>query len=193
MRSAISSADLSVHVDRRTAHYSDAITLAHHILRNVGRSLEPGTASAWTFLIRTPEMVEEGLRIVLQRLVEDRWRIEKKGRQIAGANMTLNPDLVFQDGMATGDVKYKQADPDWTRMRRDLYQAIAFATIYRTQHAMMVRFRTDDRPAAREVRVGPLSVTPFEWDARPEVAPQEAAIALAAEVELWLANMSVPP
>ena len=68
---------------------------------------------ARTFLIRTPEMVEEGIRRVLQRRLGHRWRIEKKGRQLIGSSLTFNPDLVVDDGFAVADVKYKWTDKDW--------------------------------------------------------------------------------
>jgi hypothetical protein len=35
--------------------------------------------------------------------------------------MTLNPDIVVDDGSAIADVKYKLAGEDWNRS--DLYQA----------------------------------------------------------------------
>jgi len=53
--------------------------------------------------------------------------------------MTFNPDLVFEHGLATGDVKYKLTGSEWNR--DDLYQAIAFATIYESSHSAIVGFR----------------------------------------------------
>ncbi|MGI8534070.1 MAG: 5-methylcytosine restriction system specificity protein McrC, partial [Candidatus Limnocylindrales bacterium] len=57
--------DLLATTDRRTGHYADAVALARSLLRSTGRSLSAGGAAAWTFLIRTPEMVEAGIRAVL--------------------------------------------------------------------------------------------------------------------------------
>ena len=57
--------DLLASTDRRTGHYADAIALARNLLWSTGRSLSSGSTSAWTFLIRTPEMVEAGIRSVL--------------------------------------------------------------------------------------------------------------------------------
>lgn len=176
--------------ERRMHYYRDAFELAHHVIRSAGRSVSHGAAVARTFLIRTPEMVEEGLRVLLQQNLGHRWSIDKKGRQIGGTTMRLQPDLVFNGGLGTGDVKYKLVNPDWKKMRNDLYQAIAFATVYCTNEAMIVRFRTDDRPPSPPIQVGEMNVTPFEWDARPGVAPEEAAAVLSAEVDLWLTTLS---
>ena len=52
-------------------------------------------------------MVEEGVRNVMKEKLSGRWGVEKRGVQIVGSAMTLNPDLVFNGGLAIGDVKYK--------------------------------------------------------------------------------------
>lgn len=89
--------DMTVEVDRRTHHYERPLGLALHILRHVGRHLATGTDVAWSFLIRTPEMVERGLlSILVDRLGPARVR---KGRlQLAGSTLNFNPDLVFDGG-----------------------------------------------------------------------------------------------
>ena len=178
--------DLRHHFDRRLAYYRDALMLAHHVIRAAGRSFAHGSAIARTFLIRTPEMVEDGVRAILQRSLSESWHVDKRGRQVPGTTMTFNPDLVFNGGLATGDVKYKLVSGDWSRMRGDLYQAIAFGTLYRATDAMMIRFRTNEAPSPPAIAIGDLSVTTFEWDARPGVAPEEAADAMGAEIALWL-------
>jgi hypothetical protein len=44
------------------------------------------------------------------------------------AQRIAKPDLVFDGGLAVGDVKYKDIDPE--RNRSDLYQVVAFAAGY---------------------------------------------------------------
>jgi 5-methylcytosine-specific restriction enzyme subunit McrC len=87
--------DLRAVVDRRTDYYRDAVALAKSILASAGRSLEEGPEAAWSFLIRTPEMVEAGLRQVLTEGLSQRWRVAKGHLQLPGSTKTLNPDLVF--------------------------------------------------------------------------------------------------
>jgi nitrite reductase/ring-hydroxylating ferredoxin subunit len=69
--------DLSIHLDRRAAHYADAFMLARHLLRSVGRALSAGDVTVGTFLIRTPELVEAGLRCVVKRDILVLARAEK--------------------------------------------------------------------------------------------------------------------
>ena len=77
--------DERARTDRRTAYYGNALGLARHIIAGQGRTIGAGAHYARTFLIRTPEMVEEGIRRILQRRLGDRWRIEKRGRQLIGS------------------------------------------------------------------------------------------------------------
>ena len=140
--SPLRASDARAQTDRRTAHYGTALALARHIVAGQGRSIEVGRHYARTFLIRTPEMVEEGIRRVLQKRLGHRWRIEKKGRQLVGSSMTLNPDLVVDDGLAVADVKYKWKGTDWPRS--DLYQIVAFAVEYRSKVAALIGFRRSE-------------------------------------------------
>ena len=96
-----------------------------------------GADLAWTFLIRTPEMVEAGIRVILAESLVP-IRVTKEARQAIGSSLTFNPDLVFDHGAAVGDVKYRLAGADWSRP--DLYQAIAFAEAFGTDDAIVVNF-----------------------------------------------------
>lgn len=87
--------DLRVATDRRTAHYQDALALARHILRGERRTLEHVTQDAWTFLIRTPEMVESGLRQALSERLTGR-QVKVGTIALPGTTITANPDLVFR-------------------------------------------------------------------------------------------------
>lgn len=59
--------DISAAIERCTAFYSDALMLATNVLQGRGRDLQAGESLGWTFLLRTPEMVEEGIRSILQK------------------------------------------------------------------------------------------------------------------------------
>jgi 5-methylcytosine-specific restriction enzyme subunit McrC len=177
-------------IDRRTGHYADAIALARHVLLGRGRVLDHGEAVAWTFLIPTPVMVEEGIRRVLADAVGARWHVEKKGISAEGARITFNPDLVFGRGFATADVKYRISDGEISRS--ELEQAITFAAAYRARHCGVVGFWRVGTPRQSPFAVGSIGVRAFGWQADAHVDPALAAAALVRDVEAWLASIRQP-
>jgi 5-methylcytosine-specific restriction endonuclease McrBC regulatory subunit McrC len=176
--------DLRVGTDLRTSYYRDAIALARNIIVNRGRQLDSGDASVWTFLFRTPEPVEQGVRAVLGGRLAPQCTVTKTALSLPPSSKTLNPDLVFDGGDAVADVKYKIAGADW--VRSDLYQAVAFATGYRTERAAIVTFG-DPHSALAPLQVGDVTVTHLLWPNDARVAPAEAADTLAIQVASWLA------
>jgi 5-methylcytosine-specific restriction endonuclease McrBC regulatory subunit McrC len=177
------SGDVLTATDRRTAHYADSIALARSLLRSTGRSLAEGASSAWTFLIRTPEMVEAGIRAVLTEHL-GAGVVRKEGRQLQGSSLTFNPDLVFGPPDAVGDVKYKLAGGDWDRA--DLYQVIAFAAAFRVTETVLVRFRRAEVALLADVRVGDIGVREVTWPADDEIPAAVAAGTVAEDVRAWL-------
>lgn len=177
--------DMTSEVDRRTRHYDAPIRLARHILRHVGRHLAAGPDAAWSFLLRTPEMVERGILGIL----EDRLgpsRVGKGHLRLTGSTLTFNPDLVFDGGRAIGDVKYKMSGGEWDRA--DLYEVIAFAEAYRAAQALIVRFRTPGVPTLADLVVGAKAIREITWMADASVHPVDAANAVADEVAHWLGD-----
>jgi 5-methylcytosine-specific restriction enzyme subunit McrC len=175
------SSDRWPRLDRRTAHYRDALLLARHVLRTQGRDLHHGETDAWTFLIRTPEMVEAGLLTILQEAFE---HIDKTAIQLEHTRMTLNPDLVIGNGVAIADVKYKLSRSDWDR--HDLYQVVAFATGYKTSHAALVSFRQPESAALPSLRVGDVRVRHITWPADIAMSAFEARNAFLNEFGKWV-------
>ena len=92
-------------VERNTAHYEPAYTLAREILRRVSQSLASADAPVWSFLIPTPDLVEEGIRLSLAARLGT-GRVEKKGRH-DGAPLVMTPDILIDGGTIVADVKYK--------------------------------------------------------------------------------------
>ena len=175
--------DMLVIVERRSAYYGDAISLAKHILAATGRSLEAGTHRVWTFLIRTPDLVEEGLR----RLLIERFGADMIGQMsagIAGSKRTLNPDLVIADRRAVADVKYKVAGEDLNR--GDLFQAVAFATGFRSEHAAIIGFRTTAAPPHRLLGIGQVNVQYVWWHADATLSASAACRDFLDDAEAWL-------
>jgi 5-methylcytosine-specific restriction endonuclease McrBC regulatory subunit McrC len=182
--------DLVAPLTRTTAYYRDALTLARHVLRSEGRAPAHGVQLAWTFLIRTPEMVEEGIRRILAEGHRHRASVEKRGCQIVGTKMTLNPDLVFNKGDAVADVKYKLSSAEWRR--GDLYQIVAFAEGFHTPHAAVLGFCAPDAQTPPSVSVGDVHVSHLSWPANSQLSPKHAAYNLVAAVDQWLKEASLP-
>jgi McrBC 5-methylcytosine restriction system component len=110
----------------------------------------------------------------------------KKGIQLVGSRLTLNPDLVFGNS-AVGDVKYKLLSKDWKRS--DLYQAVAFATGYRVSHAAIVAFSTAPEETPPAVKVGDVRLRPITWDCSPTTTPDHAAQSIVDQAAHWLADL----
>jgi hypothetical protein len=176
-------ADLVVPLDRRTGHYTVAHTLGRHVLRGVGRSLSAGNVTVWTFLVRTPELVETGLRRLIERAIPD-YGVTKRGLRLRPTAMTLNPDLVFGSTLALADVKYKLATDEWKRS--DLYQVVAFATAYRVAHAAIIEFERPGSRALPELLVGDVNVRHLIWPADDDLSPIEAASCIVTSIRGWL-------
>jgi 5-methylcytosine-specific restriction endonuclease McrBC regulatory subunit McrC len=178
--------DLRVRLDRRTAHYADPWALALHVLQATGRTVAHGGEKAWGFLIRTPEMIEDGLRAILIKSLGEE-RVQKKGIQLAGTSLTINPDLLFDKGRAVADVKYKLSSGEWHRP--DLYQVIAFAEAFRAPAAALLRFRSPGIPEMTELAVGDKLITEITWHADDRLEPGEAAHQFAAATGAWLESL----
>jgi hypothetical protein len=186
----LKSSDLRVEVDRRSKHYSDAVCLATHVIRSLGRHLVGGDMKAWAFLLRTPEMVEEGIRRILQQRYGIA-RIRKKGRRLEGSSLSVNPDLEIDNGDAVADVKYKLCGTEW--VRADLYQGVTFATAFNSQFAAIVNFRPTAAKILVPLKVGSIVVSHLTWPANPATKPAAAAEEFEHDFDAWLGTLpSVP-
>jgi 5-methylcytosine-specific restriction endonuclease McrBC regulatory subunit McrC len=183
--------DISATLDRRTHAYYSPFVLAKHVLRRQGRLIEHGSEVAWTFLIPTPLLVEQGLRSVLTEALNSRWSVQKRGLQLKGSTLTFNPDLVFAGGLAVGDVKYKLFRGEWNRA--DLYQVHAFAGAYRSRHCALVGFRTPESKPLPPLAIGDVEVRELCWPADTELSPILAAQTLVKTGKDWLSGIQAVP
>lgn len=124
------------HEDRRATLdplarvYRDVHPLALLILDGSGVAMREGVNPTWTFLWRTPDVIEAGIRNTLSERLEPHCRITKHGLALVGdMKRTLNPDLVFGGTVAVGDIKYK-VTLDGSIRDADLNQVTTFATGY---------------------------------------------------------------
>jgi len=180
--------DIRAKVDRRTAHYREPVLLAKTIIQSLGRTPLAGGHIGWTFLIRTPEAVEDALRLFLAEALPDGF-VHKIGLQLTGTTLTFSPDLVFSAPSAVGDVKYKLSRGEWTRS--DLYQLVAFATGFRVHHALLVRFREPVELRCHDLIVGDLHVSERTWPADPLIPAATAAAQFVDGVRDWIASCAL--
>jgi hypothetical protein len=158
------------------------------VLENVRRSLDFGLEAAWTFLIRTPDLVEAGVRAELTDRLDNSWHIRKETIPLGRTGMTVAPDVVIGDVDAVADVKYKRTITRWRRA--DLYEATAFAVAAGTHRGALINFRAEGDPVPpATVTLGDTEVRSFVWDARDNVAPSVAAARLADDFANWLSPL----
>jgi hypothetical protein len=131
-------------------------------------------------------MVEAGVRRILQDALGPH-RLRKQRFQLADSSVSFNPDLVFDDGTAVGDVKYKLSSGDWNR--QDLYQAIAFAEAFGAEDAVVVRFRTTETASVRDAHVGGQIIHEVTWLADSGHPAAIAAASVADAVAEWLSSV----
>lgn len=179
---ALRESDRRAHPDRHTVYYSDAVLLAKHIIDGVGRGLVVGGQTVWTFLLRTPEPVEDGLRRALVDALPAELAPVKRPLELAGTNMTLNPDLIFGE-RAVGEVKYKLSQRSWRRP--DFNQLVTFAKGFRTDHCAMIDFQASPDTTLPSVRIGEIEVTHLTWPALEELAPASALEQLVEQIISW--------
>jgi hypothetical protein len=136
-------------------------------------------------------LVEEGLRNVLKESIGG-GRVKEGGIYPKGSMLRFDPDLVFDNERAVGDVKYRLSKEGWSRP--ELYQIIAFAEAYQAQHGAVLGFRKRNRSPLPELLVGRKRIRELAWIAEKDLAPEAAAAQLAAETRDWLDQVvSVQP
>ena len=177
--------DQFVSLDSRAGHYHDAHLLARQILAAQLREPHHGDDTGWAFLLRTPDLIEEGIRQILAEQLEGVCSVTKQGMQIPGTSLRLQPDLVLDGGQAIADVKYKLHNGSWNRS--DLYQVTTFATGFGAKRVAIFCF--DQRTAgdrAPDLRIGDVALHTICWPCDPHTTPSEAADTLARRCAEWL-------
>ncbi len=171
-------------VDRLTSSYTRVVPLSLLILAGCGLTTALGSNKGTTFLIRTPDLIEDGLRSVLQQALPE-FDIEKRRLMLGESGLSMNPDLVFGHHLGVGDVKYRFLEQDWNRS--DLNQLVAFATAFGTNRAVLLGFvREGSARGPRQVPVGPVMTSAFGWNASPDASPESSAAALPVQIRRWL-------
>jgi 5-methylcytosine-specific restriction enzyme subunit McrC len=185
----IQPADMRVPVDRVSKAYGVVLPLARLVLQCMGVSIELGTHAGTAFLLRTPELVEDGLRAIVTEALPA-LSVAKVRKVLGESGISMNPDLVFGDGRAVGDCKYRFFAPDWSRS--ELYQSIAFATAFRCNDALIIGFTRDTKERLPpRVQTGDVRSTPLAWLASPLAIPEDSARGLRDSLARWAAESHV--
>ncbi|MDE2715562.1 MAG: hypothetical protein OXI33_00915 [Chloroflexota bacterium] len=181
--------DLYAQCDTRTKHYQHAAALARLVLIGRGTSILHGGSPGNTFLFYTPEAIEDGIRHLLRTALAPDWDVKKKGRRLPGAKRrTLNPDLVFNENKAIGDIKYRVSSGSIER--RHMNQITTFATGYKATRGLLVEFGS---PEQRDhVRVGDIRIDTVNWNID-HLDPAQSAEDLITDVRNWLSESPKSP
>jgi 5-methylcytosine-specific restriction enzyme subunit McrC len=178
------SADRRIKPDRLSKNYAHPISLAPLILDGCGISLSDGKTQVTSFLLRTPEIIEDGLRSIIAEGLPN--ILVKKRRQMLGdSGLSMNPDIVFGNRLAIADVKYKYFGREWNR--NDFNQIIAFATAFESQRCALFGFVSESLfPKMAVVHVGRVEATRIAWPVDSNVSPESVALTMVRDLHHWL-------
>ena len=176
--------DLKIKVDRRTQYYENALELSNMFLSGSGVDIKAGLIQGKSFLIPTPGIVESAIRKILS--VHLSPITVRKQRLVIESNpfYSINPDLVFNNGAVTGDVKYKIAGKEW--VRNDVAQATMFATGFEAQAALIVSFTISNDNSDIEMLMGKTPVHRIIWNASDRIDPIVAEEEFLARIRAFL-------
>jgi 5-methylcytosine-specific restriction enzyme subunit McrC len=177
--------DLKIHGSQIEKRYKLALQFAVSILKSSGRALSEGDSGSKTFLVRTPSLIEEGIRNILTQGLKP-ISVIKKGKTL-NTGMKVMPDLTIARPPFTADIKYKNRSDLWGRA--DLAQGVFFAEAFKSPIAAIVSFSksSDQLPA---VQVGNIRVESIDWDLRCD-SPGEAASRMVEAFASWLPESEV--
>jgi hypothetical protein len=183
--------DLHALPNRLSRDYLIAIPLAKLVLNGGDISTSFGPYRGTAFLIRTPELIEDGLRSALKQSLPAE-SILKRSLSLGDSTVSINPDLVFEGRSAVGDVKYRPMTRSWDR--GDFNQAVTFATGFHAARCAVIGFiERAAQPIPPTVKVGAIEVKAFSWIADPAVDPHESLTRLAHQLQQWLCSHPALP
>jgi hypothetical protein len=164
------------------SRYRNTVDLALSVLRYSGLSLFHGQRAAKSFLVRTPGLVEKGIRRIVEIGLKP-VEVKEGGRTLLPTSLRVKPDLVLARPPFTADVKYKIFGSMWNRS--DLAQGVFFAEAYGSPIAAVIGFSPGELRLP-VVPVGKIKVTPVSWNVSPEQEPRDSAEAVLEALRSWL-------
>jgi 5-methylcytosine-specific restriction enzyme subunit McrC len=185
--------DLNAPISRSSLRYTESLEFSRHLLVGVGRSLSSGSSRSHSFLYKTPALIEEGIRRIVQEGLSP-TKVIKRSREMLTSPRTryvsVNPDLTFEKNqntgsMLVGDIKYKIQSKVWRRA--DLAQAVFFAAAFESPKALVLDFIDNDEfEGLGDVAIGEIAVSVLGWDVSEDSKPTDSAQRLISEVSQWL-------
>lgn len=176
--------------DRLSKNYIHPISLARLILDGCGISLSDGKNQGTSFLLRTPEIIEDGLRSIISQKLPN-IHVTKRRQMLGDSGISMNPDIVFGNRLAIADVKYKYFGRDWNR--NDFNQIVAFATAFDSQRCALFGFVSDSlfqKPVL--VQVGRVEATRIAWPVGPGTSPEVGSQTMIDGLSVWLLGTPCP-
>ncbi len=182
--SPISRPDFKVNLDRHSQHYSVALDLSLRIISGLGVDLDTGRITGKSFLIPTPGLIEAAILAILKRHLSP--MDIRKSRKILDKNnyFSINPDIIFAHGRATGDIKYKISGSNW--VRNDVAQATMFASGYEARSAVILAFSNNRETEDLEMELGQLRLHRITWPSSNDVLPIVAEEEFVARIRAFL-------
>ena len=186
-------ADMKVVLGRNSLRYAEALDFTKHLLIGTGRSLSQGTSRSHSFLYKTPALIEEGIRRIVQEGLSPTKVINKSKEMLTSPRtnyVSVHPDLTFEQelnngSMLVGDIKYKIQSKEWRRA--DLAQAVFFAAAFESSKALILDFfDAGELDGLGDVAIGRIAVSVLGWDISGKSTPSESANKLTTEVARWL-------
>jgi 5-methylcytosine-specific restriction enzyme subunit McrC len=176
--------DRRIKPDRLSKNYLHPISLASLILDGSGISLSDGQTVGTSFLLRTPEIIEDGIRSIIADGFPA-MSVKKRRQMLGDSGLSMNPDIVFGDNLAIADVKYKFLGRDWNR--NDFNQIVAFATAFQSKRCALFGFSKGLAEFSDgHVSVGSIEAARMAWSAGGERSPEQSSQALLQEITNWL-------
>lgn len=178
--------DLCYPLTRQTSRFQEAFAFSKVLLSISGLSLNSGRSQSRSFLIKTPYLIEEGIRNILSEGLPS-MAVHKPAPKTLEANFPIsaNPDLGFYaETFVTGDIKYKIAEP--LLKRHDLMQASFFALAFGANRGLIIDFQ-DSSPAYFErVKISNVSISRIPWNISLGLNAEETESVFIEEVSTWL-------
>jgi hypothetical protein len=195
--------DLDWNPDRSSEVWQPTFDLACRIIRATGQSIASGNSSGQSFLLRTPSIIEDGIREILSHHLSAFVNVSKRPKTLIPETLSANPDLVLDpssdaikpptvlldDGFIVGDVKYKKSDGKW--FRPDLSQLVFFASSYESRAGFLVNFASEVPPSINnDAEIGKVPYRMISWDTN-LIDPNEAEIKFVDEVREWISKIYI--
>lgn len=174
--------DLRLPLRSFPTRYRQAVDLAISVIRHSGRDLSAGNRASSSFLLRTPNLMEDGIRSIIRQALAP-VPVSRGGRVLHPTSLTSNPDILLSRPPKTADVKYKYFGSMWNRA--DLAQGVFFAESYSSTQGAVIGF-SNGAHTLPEVPVGRITISPLFWDVAEGTTPQESAARLIRSVGEWL-------